>query len=264
MGEALLPTDWMLMESGGDYSMNLTRKIRLCLMLLLPVLPVVVQAQFTFTTNNGAITITGYTGSGGSVVIPDTINGYPVTGIGSFVFSGISGVSLTNVTIGTNVTDIGQGAFSGCTGLTSITIPNSVASIGNEAFADCSSLTNVTIGNHVASIGDSAFFTCTNLISITIPNSVTNIGGGVFADCSRLTSITVDCAKFLLQQCQWNFIQQVSNHPHRSSGQHRRKLHNPQDCRQHRNRGVFRLLQADQHYDCEHSQQHRKRSVCRL
>jgi hypothetical protein len=189
MGEALLPTDWMLMESGGDYSMNLTRKIRLCLMLLLLALPVLVQAQFTFATNNGAITITGYTGSGGSVVIPNTTNGYPVTTIGSFVFSG---VSLTNVTIGTNVTDIEQGAFSGCINLTNITIPNSVTSIGNEAFADCSSLTNVTIGNHVASIGDSAFFTCTNLIGITIPNSITNIGSEVFAGCSRLTSITVD------------------------------------------------------------------------
>ena len=111
MGEALLSTDWMLMESAGDYSMNLTRKIRLRLMFLLLALPVVVQAQFTFTTNNGAITITGYTGSGGSVVIPDTINGYPVTTIGSFVFSGFSGVGLTNVTIGTNVTEHRTGAF---------------------------------------------------------------------------------------------------------------------------------------------------------
>ena len=45
-------------------------------------LPAVVQAQdYTYTTNNGGITITGYTGPGGDVTIPDTINAYPVTSI---------------------------------------------------------------------------------------------------------------------------------------------------------------------------------------
>ena len=49
---------------------------------LLIFLPIMGKAQFTFTTNNGAIIITGYTGLGGAVTIPSTINGYPVTGIG--------------------------------------------------------------------------------------------------------------------------------------------------------------------------------------
>lgn len=34
--------------------------------MLLLALPAVVQAQFTFTTNNGTITITRYTGPGGA------------------------------------------------------------------------------------------------------------------------------------------------------------------------------------------------------
>ena len=49
-------------------------------------LPMFVQAQFTFTTNSGAITITHYTGTGGAVVIPAMTNGYPVTSIGNSVF----------------------------------------------------------------------------------------------------------------------------------------------------------------------------------
>jgi hypothetical protein len=60
-------------------------KVLLPLALLL-VLPVVVQAQFNFTINNGAVTITGYTGPGGDVTIPDTINGYPVTSIDGWTF----------------------------------------------------------------------------------------------------------------------------------------------------------------------------------
>jgi uncharacterized membrane protein len=71
-------------------------------------LPVVVQAQFTFTTNNGAITITGFTGSG-AVVIPDTTNSWPVTTIGDLAFEYCD--SLTNVVIGNSVTNIGESAF---------------------------------------------------------------------------------------------------------------------------------------------------------
>ena len=61
------------------------------LLLLLLVLgpPAVAQAQFTFATNNGTITITGYTGPGGAVTIPDTTNGYPVTSIGDYAFAGL-------------------------------------------------------------------------------------------------------------------------------------------------------------------------------
>jgi hypothetical protein len=66
--------------------------------LLLPLaLPAVVQAQFTFTTNSGTITITGYTGPGGDVTIPDTTNDLPVTSIGSYAFAGRT--SLGSVTI---------------------------------------------------------------------------------------------------------------------------------------------------------------------
>ena len=57
-----------------------------CLWLLVLALPVAVEAQFAYTTNNGTITITGYSGAGGSVTIPDTINGLPVTSIGDSAF----------------------------------------------------------------------------------------------------------------------------------------------------------------------------------
>ena len=54
----------------------------LLMLLLLLALPAVVVAQFDSTTNKGTITITGYTGSGGAVAIPGTINGLPVTDSG--------------------------------------------------------------------------------------------------------------------------------------------------------------------------------------
>ncbi|MBR2871889.1 MAG: leucine-rich repeat domain-containing protein, partial [Lentisphaeria bacterium] len=55
------------------------------------------------------------------------------------------------------VTEIGWGAFDGCTGLTSVVIPNSVTYICGEAFYGCSSLTSVVLPDSVTEIGWGAF-----------------------------------------------------------------------------------------------------------
>jgi len=160
---------------------------RLLPLLLLLALTAAVQAQFTFTTNNGAITIIKYTGSGGAVTIPDTTNGWPVTSIGYEAFNAC--YSLTNAIIGNSVTSIGNYAFEICTSLTNVIIGNSVTSIGNYAFYDCTSLTSVTIPNSVTSIGTNAFYFCGSLTSVTIGNSVTNIGDLAFNSCAKLTGV---------------------------------------------------------------------------
>jgi hypothetical protein len=132
------------------------------LLLLLLALPVAVQARqfhyppFSCTINKGTITITKYTGSGGAVTIPDTINGLPVT-------------------------SIGYGAFYRCTSLTSVTIPDNVTSIGNNAFYHCTSLINVTIGNSVTSIGNNAFDKCTSLTGVFFQGNAPSIGSSVFS-----------------------------------------------------------------------------------
>jgi hypothetical protein len=137
------------------------------LMLLLLGLPAAVQAQFTFTTNaDDTITITGYTGSGGVVVIPDTTNGYPVTGIGDNAFE--SDDRLTNITLPYGLTSIGIWSFEGCVNLTGFILPDTVTNIGPGAFNSCTSLTNVIIPASVASIGDYAFIYCTSLTNIAV------------------------------------------------------------------------------------------------
>ena len=131
--------------------------------------------------------------------------------------------SITNLTIGNSVTNIGEGAFVAA-GLTNIDIPNSVTSIGSAAFYWCSSLMSVTIPNSVTSIGDNAFALCSGLTSIVveggntiydsrgncnaiietatntllvgckntiIPDDVTSIGDNAFALCSGLTSVAI-------------------------------------------------------------------------
>jgi hypothetical protein len=52
--------------------MKIQRNLTQIWLLCAAMLPAVVQAQFTFTTTDGTITITKYTGSGGAVTIPST------------------------------------------------------------------------------------------------------------------------------------------------------------------------------------------------
>ena len=144
---------------------------------------------WSYTVSDNGATIGGNYWVTGDLVIPASINGYPVTSIGYQAFCDCSG--LTSVSIPNSVTSIGDWAFRDCSGLTSVTIPNSVTSIGNEAFRGCSGLTSVSIPNSVASIGDSAFWGCTSLTSVSIPNSVTSIGIWAFYECSGLTSVTI-------------------------------------------------------------------------
>jgi BspA type Leucine rich repeat region (6 copies) len=198
-------------------------KIQILLIALALLLPPAAKAQFTYTINNGAIIITGYTGSGGAVVIPATTNGYPVVSIEADAFYD---TSVTSVTIPDSVTSIGDYAFLDCTSLTNITvvagnpayssangvlfnhaettlvqfptgaggnytIPNSITSITEWAFDGCTGLMSVTIPDSVTSIGDYAFADCYGLTSLTIGSSVTSIGDATFYSCTGLTNVTI-------------------------------------------------------------------------
>ena len=169
--------------------------------LLLLTLPAGVQAQFTFTINNGAVIITGYTGSGGNVVIPDWTNGYPVTTIGPDAFN--NDYSVTSVTFGTNVTTLQREAFEWA-GLTNLTIPANITSIGNNVFNGCP-LTTITVNGSnpaYASAGGVLFNKqLTTLVqypinnpatSYMLPATVTGIADSAFVDAGFLQAITVD------------------------------------------------------------------------
>ncbi len=150
---------------------------------------VAAQAQYNYTTNNSAITITGYTGADSVLTITNSITGLPVTSLGNKTFQ--YNTNLTSVTIPNSVTSIGANTFDGCTGLTSVTLGTNVTSIGASAFFSCRSLTNIVFPASVTSIGGNMFYS-THLTSITIPAAVTNIGDRAFSDCPYLTNITVE------------------------------------------------------------------------
>ena len=88
------------------------------------------------------------------------------------------------------VTGIGENAFY-YSAIFSIEIPETITNIGEDAFHGCTGLVSISIPNSIKSIGDVAFSFCSLLKTIVLPESVTDIGKALFRHCSRLESITV-------------------------------------------------------------------------
>jgi hypothetical protein len=170
---------------------TLTNRLRLlALPLMLVTAPVVAVGQFTFSTNNGALTVTGYTGPGGAVVIPNTTNGLQVTSIGDHSFESKSG--LTGISIPDSVTNIGNFAFYYCANLTMVALGNGVVTVGDQAFSRCARMVDFTFPNTTRRIGVAAFTACISLTNLTIPANVTGIGLQAFYYCTSLRAISVE------------------------------------------------------------------------
>jgi hypothetical protein len=118
-------------------------------------------------THSGTAVITGFYTDGNvqTVSIPNSLKGYPVTGIGDKAF--VWNPGLVQVIIPASVTRIGEAAFAGCSDLESVSLPASVTNIGKEAFAGCGSLKDMLMTTYVADIGTNAFKGC-GLLMLTV------------------------------------------------------------------------------------------------
>jgi hypothetical protein len=121
--------------------------------------------DFAYTNNNGVLTITGYSGPGGDVTIPSSINGMIVDTIadGSFAWN----TTVTKVTIPDTVTALLDGplyqagclgAFNGCTSLTNVVIGKGLTLLGVGSFNGCSSLLSVYFQGNAPLEGTYALF----------------------------------------------------------------------------------------------------------
>ena len=166
------------------------------------------------------VTITKYTGTESTVILPSTISSWPVTKIGEDALK--DNTTITSVTIPDSVTEIGSNAFADCTNLTSVhyagdwsnlTIQSgnpAVQDAANEQLFDFEFILNntavivnsyngtaadVTIpsrykGKPVTAINN-AVFPNSAVTSVTIPDSITSIPDAAFVNCSQLTNISI-------------------------------------------------------------------------
>ena len=185
----------------------------------------------SITLPDGLLTIgdnvfRGCTALAGSVIIPNTVES-----IGESTFrscTALEGVdinvpviseqlfkdcsSLSSVTLGNNVTEIGIQAFMNDSSLTAITIPDSITVAGYSAFMNCDlrsvntnkietisvnlfannyNLSNITMTDSTVNIRDNAFDSA-SISAITIPQNVRSLSNTAFRNCNNLQRVVWD------------------------------------------------------------------------
>ena len=174
-------------------------------------------SSFTIDTNG---VLTGYTGAGGDVTIPDTVKI-----IGANAFDGCK--TITSVTIPEGVTTIEKSAFVNCSNLASASFPSTLSSVEDAAFENCPkfaditvpelspyfcmdsgvlfskdkavlvlypaalSQTSYTVPTGVNEIASTSFTYASHLTDVTIPDGVTKIGSSAFENCQNLANISI-------------------------------------------------------------------------
>ena len=155
--------------------------------------PATPVSDFEFKILNGTYcSITGYTGTDSTVIIPGEwtdSNGVTriVQTLGDNAFSNKK--SITSVYFADSIETMGSSVFSGCSSLVYVKGGTKLKSVGNYAFSNCVNLRRYDFEPETISLGDYAFSGCIGLSSIYLPDSITYLGNYVFNNCSNLRSV---------------------------------------------------------------------------
>ena len=135
-----------------------------------------IELSVLYYLNNGAIMITKYTGDNPNVIIPETINGYPVRKIYKNAFEDMD---LVSVTLPSTLKSIGYKAFYK-NNLTNVVFPEGLITIGDSAFAN-NEISSIVLPSTLKSIGEKAFES-NEITELELPEGLTSIGALAFME----------------------------------------------------------------------------------
>lgn len=152
-----------------------------------------IYEDFTYIISGEKVTITGYAGNGGSVILPDEIDGCMVTEIGNSAFSEC--IKVKGIEFPESLERIGSYAFYK-SGLESLEIPASIKEVGSYAFRDCERLSSVSFAEnhsngHTASIRVGAFYNDGALSEVRLSPNVERMEDSCFYDCRSLEELSL-------------------------------------------------------------------------
>ena len=156
-------------------------------------------SDFAYTAADGEVTITEYIGTSEHVLIPDTIDGLPVTALGHRAFYE---KTVTTVVVPDSVTEIGAACFSGDNYLVSLKLPDGLKRLPPASLESCMRLYDFDLPQSLEKIYSSVFEFNYYLTHLTLPSSLTEIEQQNFIGLYGLQSLTLaeDNAAFKLDE----------------------------------------------------------------
>ncbi len=118
------------------------------------------------------VSIGYYKGSGGSVVLPEELNGYRVSYICAAAFK--DNQVIDDVTLPDNIDGMGNGVFKNSS-VTAANIPLSLSIVPKETFLNCERLRSIYIHENIEYIRENSFDGCTELESISFSEGCTGL-----------------------------------------------------------------------------------------
>lgn len=156
-------------------------------------------SDFAYTAADGEVTITDYIGTSEHVLIPDAIDGLPVTALGHRAFYE---KTVTTVVVPDSVTEIGAACFSGDNYLVSLKLPDGLKRLPPASLESCMRLYDFDMPQGLEKIYSSVFEFNYYLTHLTLPSSLTEIEQLNFIGLYGLQSLTLaeDNAAFKLDE----------------------------------------------------------------
>ena len=145
-------------------------------------------SDFAYTAADGEVTITEYIGTSEHVLIPDTIDGLPVTALGHRAFYE---KTVTTVVVPDSVTEIGAACFSGDNYLVSLKLPDGLKRLPPASLESCMRLYDFDLPQSLEKIYSSVFEFNYYLTHLTLPSSLTEIEQQNFIGLYGLQSLTL-------------------------------------------------------------------------
>lgn len=164
---------------------------------------------FYYLKYSDHIVISGLKSEPADLVIPEAIEGLPVTKIQLYCFQYLS---IKSVTFPDSLKEIDSYCFSDCTNLTEVTLPANLERLGFHVFENCTSLETVNFPDHLVKTSDFTFDNTPWLTAqrqngplvivndalidartatgdVVVPSNVKYVASGAFSKNDKVTSV---------------------------------------------------------------------------
>jgi hypothetical protein len=142
----------------------------------------------SFSVTGASCLLNGYEGTPIILTVPDSVEGYIVTGIAPDAFRECE--SITSVRLPDSINWIGDYAFFSCSALEELNMPHSLKTVGASAFGG-SALKKLIFPDGLTNIGKYAINTTDQLEELSLPDTLNEMGEGNLEYGSRLLRIVI-------------------------------------------------------------------------